>query len=82
MSILYVQTKKNYPKDPRIVPYPVATLKSSHALTSWTCVDFFKLNNSLGQVVIQPKKSPHKSNLLRRESISKLPGGMTLFVGL
>ena len=28
------------------------------------------------------KKSPNKSNLLGRESISKLPGGMALFVGL
>ena len=31
----------NYPKDPRIVPYPLATLKFSHALMSWTCGDFF-----------------------------------------
>ena len=30
------------PKDPRIVPYPLATLKCSFALTSWTCADFFK----------------------------------------
>ena len=65
-----------YPKDTRIVPYPLATLKCSHALTSCTCADFFlKLNNSLGQVVIQSNKSPHKSNSLRRETISKLPGG-------
>ena len=42
----------------------------------------FKLNNRLGQVVIQLKKSPHKSNSFRRESISKLPGGMALLVGL
>ena len=28
------------------------------------------------------KKSPHNSNSLGRESISKLPGGMSLFVGL
>ena len=47
-----------YPKDPRIVPYTRASLKCSHALTSWTCADFLKLNNSLGQVVIQSKKSP------------------------
>ena len=33
--------KKAYPKDPRIVPYPLATLKCSYALTSWTCADFF-----------------------------------------
>ena len=31
----------DYLKDPRIVPYPLATLKCSHALTSWTCLDFF-----------------------------------------
>ena len=72
-----------YPKDPQIVPYLMSTLKCSHALTSWTCADFFlKLNNSLSQVVIQSKKSPHKSKLFRRESISKLPGRMALFVGL
>ena len=39
-----------YPKEPRIVPYPLATLKYSHALTSWTCADFFKLNNSLAVI--------------------------------
>ena len=27
------------PKDPQIVPYPLATLKCCHALTSWTCAD-------------------------------------------
>ena len=75
--------KSRYPKDPRIVPHPLATLKCSHALTSWTCGDFFfKLNNSLGQVVTQSKKSLHKSNSFRRKSISNLPGGMALFVGL
>ena len=31
-----------YPKDPQIVPYPLATLKCSHALTSWTCADVKK----------------------------------------
>ena len=41
-----------------------------------------KLNNILYQVVIQSKKNPHKSNLFKRESISKLPGGMSLFVFL
>ena len=30
-----------YPEVPRIVPYPLATLKSSHGLMSWTCADFF-----------------------------------------
>ena len=30
-----------YPKDPQIVSYPLATLKWSHALTRWTCSDFF-----------------------------------------
>ena len=45
-----------YPKDSQIVPYPLATLKCFHALTSWTCVDFFKLNNSLGEIVFQSKK--------------------------
>ena len=34
--------KKNYPKDPQIVPYPLATLKLSHTLMSWTCAGFFK----------------------------------------
>ena len=44
---------------------------------------FFQLNNSLGQVVIQSKKSPHKSKSVRRESIFKLVvGGMAIFVGL
>ena len=36
---------------------------------------FLKLNNGLGQVVIQSKKNPDKSNFFRRDSISKLPGG-------
>ena len=39
----------------------------------------FKLNNGLGPDVIHLKK---KANLFRRVSISKLPGGMPLFVGL
>ena len=38
------------------MPYPLATLKCTHALTSWICADFFYLNNILGQVVIQSKK--------------------------
>ena len=38
--------------------------------------------SGLVQVVIQSKKSLHKSKSFRRESISKLPGGMALFVGL
>ena len=46
----------NYPKDPQIVPYPLATLKCSHALLNWTCADFLKLNNSLGHIVFQSKK--------------------------
>ena len=71
-----------YPKDPQKVLYPLATLKCSHILTSWTCTDFLKLKYILGQVVIQSKKSPHKSNSLRRESNSKLPGGMAQFVCL
>ena len=44
---------------------------------------FLKLNNGLYEVVIQFFfKSPHKSNLFRRESISKLPGGkpMNVFI--
>ena len=47
-----------YPKDLRKVPYPLETLKCYHALTSWTCADFLKLDNSLGQVVSQSKKIP------------------------
>ena len=41
-----------------------------------------KLNNGLGQVFIQFKKSLHKSDSFRRESISKLPGGkpMNVFI--
>ena len=35
-KILNYNVKKTYPKDPRLVPYPLATLKCSHALTSWT----------------------------------------------
>ena len=46
-----------YPKDPQIMPYPLATWKCSHTLTIWTCADFLKLNKSLGQVVIWSKKS-------------------------
>ena len=72
----------NYSKDPQIVPYPLATLNCSYASTNWTCAEIFKMNNSLGQVIIQSKKSPHKSNLFRRYSILKLPGGMALFMGL
>ena len=41
-----------------------------------------KLNNSLGDVVIQSKKSPHKSDSSRLEIILKLPAGMELLVGL
>ena len=35
-------TTMAYPKDPWIVPYPLATFKCSQALTRWTCADFFK----------------------------------------
>ena len=41
---------------------------------------FLKLKNGIGQVVIQLKKGPQKSNSPRRESISKLPGGIALYV--
>ena len=37
----------HYPKDPQILPYPLATLKCSHAQKSWTCPDFFWLNDNL-----------------------------------
>ena len=40
---------------------------------SWTCADFLKLNNGVGQGVIQFLKSPHKSN-------SKLPGSKPMNV--
>ena len=30
-----------YPENPQIVPYPLETLKWSHALSSWTYADFF-----------------------------------------
>ena len=56
----------SYPKDPQIVPYPLETLKCSHALKIRTCADFFDW----------------MTNLLRRGGILKLPGGMALFVGL
>ena len=36
----------------------------------------------LGQVVIHLKKSPHKLNSFRRESISKLPWLVTTFVDI
>ena len=60
--------------DPWIVPYTLATLKCSHALTSWTCADFSSLNNSLGLVVIQSKKSPHKLNSLGVRPFQSLHG--------
>ena len=63
--------------------YPLATLKCSHALTGWTCADFLKkLNNSLGQFVIQSEKIRTSPTRYWRETISKLPGCMALFVGL
>ena len=46
------------------------------------CGLFFWLNDNLTKTIIQFLKSPHKPNSLRRESISKLPGGMALFIGL
>ena len=49
---------------------------------SWTWANFFLLNDNLTYTIIQFKKSPHKSNSLRSESIPKLPGGMALFVGI
>ena len=42
---------------------------------------FFQQNNSLGQVITQFKKSRHKSSSFRHESISKLPRGLSLFLG-
>ena len=60
--------------------YICQTLKCSYTWTSWTCVDFLKLDNGLGQVVIQLLKSPHKSNSFGRESISKLPGGNVFYL--
>ena len=44
---------------------------------AWT----FKQDNSLGPVNTQLKKSQHKASLFSRESISKLSGGVSLFVG-
>ena len=62
----------------------MASLLNSEMLSPLNELDLcgLKLNNSLCQVVIQSKKSLHKSNSFRRESISKLLGGMALFVGL
>ena len=54
----------SYPKDPRIVPYPLATLKCSHALMSWTCEAFLKLNNSLGQGCHSVKKKSAQVQLV------------------
>ena len=59
--LFYGYFNKRYPKDPGIVPYPLATLKCSHALTRWTCANFLKLNNGLGHVVIQSKKKVRTS---------------------
>ena len=49
-----ILVERAYPKDPQIVPYPLTTLKCSHAfkafkalITSWTCADFFWLNDNL-----------------------------------
>ena len=56
-------------------------MNCSHAYANWTYADFLKLNNGLGKVVIQ-SKSPQKSSSFMRESISKFPGVMALFVGL
>ena len=39
--------KKFYPKDSQVITPPMATLKCSHAKTSWTCADFFLLNDNL-----------------------------------
>ena len=64
----------SYPKDPQIVPYLLATLKCSHALTSWTYADFLKLNNSLGQVVIQSKKIRTSPTQLGERAIQSCQG--------
>jgi hypothetical protein len=54
----------------------------SHLNELELCGIFLKLNNGLGQVAIQFKKSLHKSNSFRRESISKLSGGQPMNVFL
>ena len=43
-------------------------------------LDFFLLNDNLIKTITQFKKSLHKFNSFRREIISKLPGGMALYV--
>ena len=72
-----------YPKRPMNSAIPPGNFETLSGLNELdlTRLFFLKLNNSLGQVVIKSKKSQHKSNLIRRESISKLPGGMALLVG-
>ena len=52
-----------------------ALLKCSHDWTSLSCVDLMLTEQWSRSGCHSVKKSPHKSSLFRRESITKLPGG-------
>ena len=54
-----------YPKDPQIVPYSLATLKCFHALTSWTCADFFLTEWQPDLEYYSDKKKSPQVNLVK-----------------
>ena len=60
-----------HPKDPGIVPYPLATLK---CLNMWNLFGLFKTERQPDLDHYSVKRSPHMSNSLRCGNISKFPG--------
>ena len=59
---------------------PPGNFEMFSCLNEMNLCGLFKLNNGLNQFVNLVQKCPHKYNLFRCESISKLPGGMALYV--
>ena len=79
-KIFHELARKIYPNDPQKLTPPMAALKCSRpkrAGLKW--IFFTELQPDLDHFSVL--KSPHKFSSLMRESISKLPLGVSTFVG-
>ena len=62
--------------------YLVVELHWEWSASAAYAAGLFLLNDDLALTIVLFKKSPYKSSLLRRESISKMPWGVSTFVSL
>ena len=51
---------------------PITSFKCSHAFTIFIQVDFFEMNNVLGHVVVQEKKTSKKSQTIKEREHLKV----------